>query len=446
VHARYHAAIRRREDDAVLVLRDGAMPGLSVEDAPPWPVIEPVVAGLRAEHRLRVEALRTVWVGGPSPDDMEDRLVEVALVDGPLPAGSRWVPLAELDRRPTPLGQAIDGGVLQSTGGYSQPWYRPGWLAEMTAWVDERLAATGGRRRGDAVQVRSWGRSALLRVETDRGRLWAKQVPVVFAHEVAVTTLLADVDPGFVPPVVAADPAVGRILTEHVEGPLLTASDGVPPEAWAATLGRLAEVQRVLAADLAAVRAAGVPAAPVAGLADAVPLLVADPEVALVGQDGGLSVGEHRALVDAIPLLVEACRALAASSIGDSLEHGDLSPGQVVFGEMGPVVLDWSDSTVTHPFLAAASFLADHRELPADPAVAAAALAEAYLAGWGGDHAAAARALELARVVHPLHVAWLTAERILPGLEQPWEMAHVVPGAFRRLKDRLADLPRILAS
>ena len=143
------------------------------------------------------------------------------------------------------------------------------------------------------------------------------------------------------------------------------------------------------------------------------------------------------------PELAAACEALDASPVGPSLDHGDLSAGQVIIGEMGPVFLDWSDATVTHPFLAAASFLDDPAGVPADLRQR---LEAAYLDGWtaSAPRATTTRALELARIVHPLHMAQLHADRILPGLDQPWELAWRVPVLLRSLLPRLAILPRIL--
>ena len=85
-----------------------------------------------------------------------------------------------------------------------------GALSQLTAWVDERLSTVGIRRRSEPAVVRSWARALTVSFETDRGPMWAKAVPEVFAHEIAVTTLLADVDPGCVPPVVAADIVLGN--------------------------------------------------------------------------------------------------------------------------------------------------------------------------------------------------------------------------------------------
>jgi hypothetical protein len=316
------------------------------------------------------------------------------------------------------------------------PWSDAGWLGEMTAWVDGRLASSGTRRRSEPVVDRMWARAAMLTFDTDRGRMWAKAVPEVFAHEVAVTILLADIDPGIVPPVVAADQALGRIITEHVPGPVLaTVRD--EPVAWTATLSRLAEVQRVLAADPAALVIAGVAAAPLAGLAEDVPRLLGDDSLLLVGLPGGLSAAEAATLRARVPELADACRALDAIGIPDSLEHGDLSATQVIVGEMGPVILDWSDGSITHPFLSAASFLADRPAGGGPGAVGEADLIDAYLAPWVAADcttlAEARRALGLAGTVLPLHLAALYADRVLPGLERRSEHETVVPNVLRPL-------------
>ena len=313
-----------------------------------------------------------------------------------------------------------------------QPWDHDDWLVEMSAWVDARLTDAGIRRRGPVRQVRAWARAAVLTLDSDHGRLWAKAVPPVFAHEIAVTELLADVDPGIVPPVVAADRTLGRIITEHVEGSTLAAI-GDDPVIWTATLSRLAEIQRVLAADLDALRVAGVAAAPLDRLAVAVPALLADDDLLRVGRPGGLSSSEAASLSRRAPDLVNACRDLAASGVPDSLEHGDLAAAEIILGPMGPVFLDWSDGSITHPFLSAASLLRSRGATDAN----AGRLVSAYLGPWlssGQVTAADGRAaLNLARTVLPLHLAAMYAERILPALQTPDEMSHVVPDALRSI-------------
>ena len=107
-----------------------------------------------------------------------------------------------------------------------------------------------------------------------------------------------------------------------------------------------------------ALETAGVGAAPIRALADAVPRLLGDDDVLGTGRPDGLTPAEAKALRARIPALIAACNALAESGVPDSLEHGDLTADEVILGEMGPVFLDWSDGSITHPFLSAASLLA----------------------------------------------------------------------------------------
>ena len=313
------------------------------------------------------------------------------------------------------------------------PWHDPAWLAEMAAWVDARLADAGIRRRSELAEIWLRPRAALLSLETDRGRMWAKAVPPVFAHEVALTELLADIDPGIVPPVVAADRELGRIITEHVDGPALSALDG-EPVVWAATMSRLAEIQRVLASEPGEMVAAGTVAAPMDRLATALPTLLADDDLLMVDRPGGLTGDEAAAIRQRIPALVEACRGLAASGVPDSLDHGDLAADEVIIGAMGPVFLDWSDGSVTHPFLSAAALVADRAGTNAvTDELAAAYLGPWLSAGLGLTAKAGMDALAQARMVLPVHRVALYAERILPAIDDPSELAATVPGILRAI-------------
>ncbi len=225
---RTHVAIRGPEDDRIAVLADGSLPAFDRSEPGPWQVVRPVVDAIHGDLELDIAVLRPAWIQDPEAGASEGgrhRLYAAELLGGTPPPGLRWVEPTAIASGwpaiPTPLSEAVAQGTLRPAAGDRQPWYRAGWLAEMTAWVDDRLGHAGIRRRGPVRQERVWGRAAVLSLETDRGRLWAKAVPAVFAHEVAVTELLADIDPGVVPPVVAADRDLGRIVTEHVDGPLL---------------------------------------------------------------------------------------------------------------------------------------------------------------------------------------------------------------------------------
>ncbi len=224
----------------------------------------------------------------------------------------------------------------------------------------------------------------------------------------------------------------------HVDGVEL--ADTPDAVAWTAAMARLAEVQRVLSEDPAVLTIAGVPMGRLDELIDAIPALLEDDDLLLIEQPGGLTRAEADAVRSRRPMLIDAVARLLADGIPPSLDHGDLTPHQVIVGEMGPVILDWSDASITHPFLAAASFL---MEPSGQPAVTESALAEAYLGPWasGRTDDSLRRTLELARIVHPLQMTRLYSERILPGLEQPWEVERTVPRLLRSLLGRPAILP-----
>jgi len=441
-HAHVSVAIQRPDDGSMLVLRGGILPSFAVDARSPWQVVSSVNEEMNGRLGLTVTTLRAAWLSS----SRLERLYEAVWLGGAVPAGSAWTSLGELHEALEATTQtssgvrgAIQDGALTPATGNLQPWYMPGWLHGMVAWIDERLVDAGLRRHGPIRQVRSWGRSALFQLETDRGSVWAKEVPAGFAHEIALTGLLADLDPGLVPPLIAADPASGRLLMSHVAGPLLC--EVSEPAAWTATVARLGETQRVLTAERGRLAVAGVAAARLTTLADEIPALLADRDLLRVGLDGGISDAVADRLAVHAEELTQACRELSSSGLPDSLDHGDLLPSQVIVGEMGPVILDWSDAAVTHPFLALASFLSVAADLPTG---ARDEVIETYLRSWAGvaDIPAAADARDayhLAAMVAPLHVARLFRDRILPGLEQTWEVDRVVPGVLGALADRLAS-------
>lgn len=435
--ARVSVAIRRADDERVLLLADGTLPSFDVDVAVPWQVIAAVAPSILERVGIEVVTLRAAWLS----DTADERLYDAILVGGEVPPGAAWWERDAIPERLAPasasagLTGAILAGALEPSDGTSQAWYRPGWLGTMTAWADARLADAGLRRRGDYRQIRTWGRSALLQADTDRGLVWAKAVPVAFAHEIAVTGLLADLDPGLVPPVIAADPAGGRLLLAHVDGPSLADVDD--PAAWTATMARLAETQRVLAAERGRLSVAGVATASLSALADDVPEILGDGALLRVGAPGGLTDAGLTCLLEHAERISDACRRMAASEVPDSLDHGDLGASQVIVGEMGPVIFDWSDASVTHPVLSLESFVSG---TPSPLAPDRATLTTAYLETWAGavDADAARDSADQAWLVLPFHLARIHRDRVLPGLEQPWEMDRVVPGLMQRLADRLA--------
>ncbi len=133
----------------------------------------------------------------------------------------------------------------------------------------------------------------------------------------------------------------------------------------------------------------------------------------------------HKALA---PRLLQACETLSALNLPDTLEHGDLHAGQFFVQNDKLWLLDWSDSTITHPLLSLPFFLAElANELPDSPD-AEARLRRAYFAEW--SQYASVDELETLYTELAMVSALFSTLRyihdILPQMTYRWEMHNMV--------------------
>jgi aminoglycoside phosphotransferase (APT) family kinase protein len=103
-----------------------------------------------------------------------------------------------------------------------------------------------------------------------------------------------------------------------------------------------------------------------------------------------------------MPELASACNRLDEIGPDPTLVHGDLHPWNVAVGAGGPIVYDWSDAAVGHPFIDLPVFV----RRAEDPAVRR-TLRSAYLARWSDvlSPAALEEAGDLALVVGSVYQA-----------------------------------------
>ena len=284
-----------------------------------------------------------------------------------------------------------------------------------------------------------------------------KAVPPMFAHEAALAGAFSQRFPWHAPDVLAVDPGRKWILMREFGRTL----DQVPdPAVWVAAMGAFGRFQVNLAEQVPALRAAGVPDRPVAGLAGELASLLEE----LTRCPGRMLPAEVSALVDALPRVREAAAEVAALGLPDSLEHGDFWPGQVVVeGDLTGGddddegdgasraeraegarfrFIDWSDASVTCPLLSAL-FFADAAEVGACfPSLGAGGAADlsgrlvsAYLAPFGrfAPVGRVAEAMGAVRVLAPAHHAVTYARHVLPHMEAQWEMRPTVDAYLRKL-------------
>lgn len=438
----YHIALGRPgEARLLLVPGEGGwrLPGFSEGARRFWQEIAHINAWLRDGLGAPALALRCLAIAYSRDDELVSKVYAAALGAGdwPPPPGARWVAPAELPDLPLEREghrAALAEWFAWYAGGPAParraPWYMPGWRTAVLAWAAEALARAGLAPTGPPEQLRSWQRSAILRVPTADGHVYLKAVPPVFGHEPGLTAALAAADPARFARPVAVDPARGWLLMRELPGPTLeTLRADEDVARWQAALASFAEVQIGTVARRAELRALGVPERPLATLAARLAPLLADPAATLPGRPAGLSADERATLLALAPRIQPMADALAAFGLPAALEHGDFWAGQVVVGDDAFGFLDWSDSSIAHPFFSLLLFLLEIEDyFPRVPGVRE-RLRDAYLEPWrplarGVD---LARAFELAQPLAALHHALTYHADVLPNLEVAWEMELMLP-------------------
>jgi hypothetical protein len=274
-------------------------------------------------------------------------------------------------------------------------WRDAAWRAEADAWVAGRLGRAGIAATGPGEQMRAMPWSTLFRHPTDAGPVWFKANAVGMRHEAALYDLLVRRAPGQVLTPLALDVERGWLLLPD-GGVTLREVEGSRTDlgAWARMLAEYAEMQRGLEGHVDELFATGLVDARPEVLPAMRDGLLAEPEVAMLGEPGGLTPDEMDDLVRHGPAYAASCRDLAAFGIPPTLQHDDLHDNNVFAPAApgGPLrVFDWGDAVVGHPFgtlLVSLRVVADLAGVTFGAAELL-RLRDAYLEPWTSDHSRA---------------------------------------------------------
>jgi hypothetical protein len=434
----YFALIQHPHTPQIMVQRTGtqwALPTFHAAGRRLWQDVAHVNQGFAA------------WLGGPvqtlrcldlryAPD--QERLSKIYAMqplhlDWALPSNSAWVPLTHLAAHsfsPPEHAQVVAAWQAWRTAPspLRAPWYQSGWWAEATRWASERLAVAGTPLVGPITQVRTWQRSAVLHLPTSAGSAYFKAVPPICAHEPALTTLLAAHDPAHFAAPIAVDPQRGWLLMRAVSGEsLATLRDDLAP--WEAALRRFAEIQIALIPRTDQIQALGVPVRPLSALASDFAALLADPAATLPDEPAGLNATQLAQLHTLAAHLPAYIDALQRCAIPDTLEHGDLWPGQIIVARQQIAFIDWADSSIAHPFFSLLLLLEEIEDyVPKEPGVRE-RLRNAYLAPWQrySTREQLVPAFEQAQLLAAVHHALAYHRVVLPNIELKWELELMLP-------------------
>lgn len=259
----------------------------------------------------------------------------------------------------------------------------------------------------ESVHERPW--STVLRVTTTDGVVWFKACGPAQAFEPRLSAELFARWPDRVPVVLAHDERRAWMLLGDAGTPVGFVGSY---EALLVGLPRYAELQRAEAARAAEHLAHGVPDLRM----DSLPARFDD----LMLRPLPIEDDEFARLRSFAPRFAELCHQLSRCELTETLQHDDLHGANLYADREQLRVLDWGDSSVSHPFFSLVvpfRFLDEVDKLPPDDPCFT-RLRDAYLEPWGDGHA---EAFELAiRVGAFAHViAWARQRDHLPEAARP---------------------------
>ncbi|MBW2282740.1 MAG: aminoglycoside phosphotransferase family protein [Deltaproteobacteria bacterium] len=271
------------------------------------------------------------------------------------------------------------------------PWLgneRDAWLREIGSWAATALGDRDpGEVRFETVRARAW--STVLRVSAGGQAWYLKACAPGGRHEPALAAALSADWPGGVPDPHAIDAERGWMLLPDLGATLRQRLDGADAlDWWLRLLPRYGEMQRTVGRDAARWRGLGVPDRSPAALPALLEALLADDDALCAREAGGIAADERTSLEALAPEFGRICADLDDSPCPAALEHGDLHDGNVFTPRDDPVISDWGDACISHPFVTLRVTL---RALDAEPgSLRFERLRDAYLEPWTRDAPATA--------------------------------------------------------
>lgn len=330
------------------------------------------------------------------------------------------------DHKPFALTALAEDAGLKAIPERRPTWARRGWWKEVEVWLQEELARLGYVEVGSFEQLKGWSISTVGRIQTDRGTLYFKAAPPLFACEAEITSTLAQLFPLHLPQIITTHPDRGWFVMADFGDHHL--GDGA---ALMAALRRLAELQIEALNYKATLLASGCEDRPLAALGEAFDRLLERSKTRTELKSEDLEI-----LRESRPKILSMLSELVACDVPETLVHGDFHSGNVVVRGEDCVIFDWTDACITHPYLDIAHAVSYYEEPERQGLIAT------YLEPWRRTFPEAQheRAFALAEILVPIFFAQ-TYERILGSFEPSsrWEFEGAVENYLTKLVAKLKE-------
>jgi hypothetical protein len=435
----YRLIVTRRNASEFLLRSDGTAWSLpSVEIPQGRRIAEHLGAELYAQWGYRGYCLLATAVATGLP---RCAVMEVAESDEVAPAGSCWkprhiatsLPIEPLDDR-TLLKKSIEELSSCCRKPHGTPFAMPGWLSELLAWAEQQLEPFGVNLTGAFTQLNASPAFSLIRLETSGSAVWFKATGEPNRRELAITTCLTRLFPGYLPELLGVNAAWNGWLMREACGRTLDDCTGLA--SWRRTAKHLARLQIGSIGKQNELLEAGCLDLRLAKLIDKVDPFVDRMRQLMAAQEKLMPARlTETELVCLRSDLKEACLRLSELRLPDTLGHLDFNPGNIVVSPEGCVFLDWAEACITSPLLTLEHLREHFRRSCSRDTRTMNSLAAAYVRAW--QQYFSTDTLQKAMVISPLvavfayaagsNLWWLPEPRLPPS----------AAGYFRSLTRRM---------
>ena len=315
------------------------------------------------------------------------------------------------------------------------PWEWPGpWYDAARQWVEHHQARCAQSAHWSFNAVRSWSISTVYRVSRNAqcspGRFYFKAVPTFFANEVGLTADVAKRFPDISPRIRDTEKTLGWMLMEDMGDRTLNDIDDL--RLWADAMRSLARIQISYAAGTESLARMGLEHRDTDMVRATLARWIEDPRQLELLDAGGPTedaLGRLRPLTDLVDRL---CSQLDSLNLPPTLDHGDLDGGNIFVRDGTPVLMDWSDASISSPLFTPALI----PQVARNPQ-----LVDAFLAQWTAfapiDRLR--QAFEAARPIAALERAFHYQRNIVPYLARPSVDLHTLEMYIPDLLDQAAS-------
>ena len=237
------------------------------------------------------------------------------------------------------------------------PWEWPGqWNYDTRRWISEHLKSRYTRADWTVTPVRWWSISSVARIDTGAAlgseRFFFKASPAFFSNEAAVTAAVAERFPDISPRLMAVNTTRGWMLMGDLGDLTLGAADSV--DLWREAVRALARIQIGFANDTGSLERLGLERRTTSAVGSTISEWTHNPGslgLRYASQRAQSALGRLQPHLD---LVEQLCEKVDSAGLPLTLDHGDLDAGNVFIRDGSPVIMDWSDASISSPLFAPA--------------------------------------------------------------------------------------------